>query len=226
MIKIAPSTHPCSNEKKLLEYALLLQKSGADMLHCDVMDGSFVKNVSLSYDKVRELSFGCLLPIDVHLMVEHPIEEINKYLQAKVNYITVHYEAFENESELLTGLNLIKSHEVLAGISIKPKTPVAEILPYLHQVHLVLIMSVEPGYSGQEFIESTLNKVQELTKIREEQGLNFRIQVDGGINHTNIQKVAQSGADIVVVGSAMYNAPNKKVYIDKLKVQAQNNENA
>jgi ribulose-phosphate 3-epimerase len=222
MIKVAPSTHPC-NEKKLLEYALLLQKSGADMLHCDVMDGSFVKNVSLSYEKVRELSFGCLLPIDVHLMVERPIEEINRYLQAKVNYITVHKEAFESKEELVSGLNLIKSHQVLAGLSIKPKTPVSEITPYLDQVHLVLVMSVEPGYSGQEFIESTLAKVEELNKIRQEKGFHFKIQVDGGINHTNIHKVAQAGADIVVVGSAMFNAPNKKVYIDRLKQQAHAN---
>lgn len=216
MIRISPSTNPCP-ENKLLEYALLLQKSGADYLHCDVMDGRFVTNYCLPYEKVYELSFGQLLPIDVHLMVENPNVYVKQFLQVKPNYLTIHYECFSNHEELLNTINFIKSNGILAGISIKPSTEINKILPILQHVNLLMIMSVEPGKSGQQFIESTLEKFKFVNEFRKQNNLNFKLQADGGVNEHNIDKLYNAGVDIAVVGSALYNAPNKQVYIEKLK---------
>ena len=216
MIKIAASTCPCPEDKQL-EYALLLQKSGLDYLHCDVVDGKFASYVRLSVDKVKELSYGCLLLIDVHLMVQNTMEEIKKYLNADVNIITIQYESFNNNEEVFRAIKKIKSENVLAGISIKPETPVEAIYPFLSEVFLIMALSVKPGKSGQEFITSTFDKFKKLNEFRKANKLNFKIQADGGVNTGNIAKLKKLGVDIAVVGSALYNAKNKKEYIQLLK---------
>lgn len=216
MIRIAPSTNP-SPENKLLDYALLLQQSGADILHCDVMDGKFVTTTCLPYEKVYELSFGQLMPLDVHLMVEYPRMAVEQFLNAKVNYLTVHYESFNSDAELLDCLHYIQHNGVLAGLSIKPTTNLQNILPLLKHVNLLMIMSVQPGKSGQTFLPETLEKFETVNKFRKENNLNFKLEADGGVNDTNIQQLHKAGVDIAVVGSYLYNAPNKKVTIDKLK---------
>ena len=216
MIKIAPSTNPC-DETKLLDYALKLQASGADYMHLDVMDGQFVTNKALNLSIAKTLSFGCLLPIDVHLMTVDPIEHIEDYIKIRPNYITTHLESYTSQEEVLKAYNLLKEHGILFGLSIKPTTIVEALVPYLNIVNLVLPMSVEPGKSGQEFMESTLKKYEFLDNYRKEHGLNYKIEADGGVNHTNIAELKQRGVDIAVVGNAMFNSPNKKIYIDKLK---------
>ncbi len=216
MIKIAPSTNP-EKEEDLVKYVKLLENAAADYLHCDVMDGKFVPATCLSSDKLYEVSQNSTIPLDVHLMVENPLQVWKDYYKSKPTILTVHYESMNSKVNLLHLLTQIKSKQILVGLSIKPNTQVSEILEFLPLIDLVLIMSVEPGKSGQKFIDSTLNKIVELKAIITQNNYNIRIEVDGGIDHTNVESVYKAGADIVVMGSAVYKAEDKKVYIKKIK---------
>ncbi len=218
MIKISASTNPC-NEDKLLEYFLQLQNMGIDYVHCDVMDGKFVTNTALPMEKVRELSYGCLLPIDVHLMVKNPVAYLESCFEAKVNYVTVQYEVFISDFDLLMTLNIIKANGLLAGLSIKPSTDINKILPLLKYINLLMIMSVEPGKSGQKFLDETFKKFEIINNYRQKNNLNFKLQADGGVNLDNVEKLKTLGVDIAVVGSALYGNKNRQEFIEKFKGQ-------
>lgn len=216
MIKIAPSTNP-EDEEVLVDYVNLLQNAGADFIHCDVMDGKFVQNRCLSAEKLMEVSQNSSIALDVHLMVANPIQVWESYYKANPTILTVHYESFSNPSNLVYLLNEIRKRKIMVGLSIKPATKIKEIEQYLPLVDLVLIMSVEPGKSGQEFIDESLNKITELKNVITAREYNIKIEVDGGITAKNVQHVYKAGADIVVMGSAVYKAENKSEFISSIK---------
>jgi len=182
-----------------------------------VMDGQFVAGSCLDAELAKQVSFSTLLMLDVHLMVANPMEAIKQYLGVRPNYITVHYESFNNKEDIIKAIELIKQHGVLVGVSINPDTKVEEVLDILPLIDLFLIMSVVPGLSGQSFIEDTYNKFEIANNYRKSYNLNFKLQADGGVNECNIGKLAKLGVDIAVVGSALYKAEDKAEYIKKLK---------
>ncbi|MBQ2864600.1 MAG: ribulose-phosphate 3-epimerase [Clostridia bacterium] len=218
MIKIAPSTNP-EKEENLIEYVKSLEAAGADYLHCDVMDGKFVEATCLSSQKLLEVSQNSSILLDVHLMVANPIQVFENYLKAKPSIVTVHYESFSNAQNLVYMLQEIKKRKIMVGLSIKPQTKIRDIEPYLPLVDLVLIMSVEPGKSGQTFIDNSLNKIAELKNVCEAREYNIKIEVDGGITLNNVKAVADAGANIVVMGSAVYKAENKAEFLQNVRAK-------
>ncbi len=218
MIKIAPSTNP-EKEENLIEYVKSLEAAGADYLHCDVMDGKFVEATCLSSQKLLEVSQNSSILLDVHLMVANPIQVFENYLKAKPSIVTVHYESFSNAQNLVYMLQEIKKRKIMVGLSIKPQTKIRDIEPYLPLVDLVLIMCVEPGKSGQTFIDNSLNKIAELKNVCEAREYNIKIEVDGGITLNNVKAVADAGANIVVMGSAVYKAENKAEFLQNVRAK-------
>ena len=208
-ILVAPSTDPC-DIKDLAIYVKELEKQGADWIHCDIMDGKFVKNRTYDHLVFAFLRKATSLPLDVHLMVENPMDVVDNYVKYGANIITVHYEAFHDIIELINALQEIRRKGVKVGISIKPQTQVEKLSHLINYVDLVLIMSVEPGASGQTFQKESLIKIAYLNKKRAELGLDFLIEVDGGVNTINAPIIAVSGADVLVSGSAIFNSNDRR----------------
>jgi len=175
----------------------------ADLIHCDIMDGKFVPNITYGPKIVSTVRNITKLPLDVHLMIDQPQNFINDFAKAGANFITVHQEGVYHLDRLL---NSIKELNIKAGIAINPATPVESILPVLHLADMILVMSVNPGFGGQIFIEYTLEKIMKLDKIRSTDNYNYKIEVDGGINNQNIQEIAKNGANMFIVGSAIFNS--------------------
>jgi len=180
-----------------------IEEGGADFIHVDVMDGHFVPNISFGAAVMKSLNGKTGLPYDVHLMIENPDQYIGEFVTEQTAYITVHQEACVH---LHRTVQNIKSKGVKAGVSINPATPVSTLECILEDVDMVLIMSVNPGFGGQKFIHNTLNKVRELAEIRRERGLDFAIEIDGGITLANAKEVMDAGVDIAVAGSAVFGA--------------------
>jgi ribulose-phosphate 3-epimerase len=163
-IYVSPSTDPisskCKNfEEKIIAYAKELLNSGADFLHCDIMDGEFVKNTTYDYEIVEKINRNCLIPLDVHLMVTSPASQIDYYVKAGANFITIHYESFDNDDELISALKVIRQNKLLAGLSFKPKTSVEKIEKILSYCDIVMVMGVNPGMSGKKFIIDSFEKI-------------------------------------------------------------------
>ncbi len=198
---------------KLGEETLLITEAGADFLHVDVMDGHFVPNISFGAGVMKSLNSLETAPYDVHLMIEDPDLYIEDFLTEKTEFIVVHQEACRH---LHRTISHIKSLGVKAGVSLNPATPVellTEILPFLD---LVLVMSVNPGFGGQKFIPETLNKVRKLKDLRNSMGLDFLIEMDGGITEFNLEEVLEAGVDMVVAGSAIFKG-NRKATENQVK---------
>lgn len=210
MVKIAPSIL-AANFDRLEEEIINVVELGADYIHVDVMDGEFVDNKTPGFEMYNRAINSTDKIIDTHLMVEDPENWIEDY--SKSDIITFHIEAVDDE----TANRIIeKLHElgIKAGITLKPNTPIQEILPYLEKVDIVLIMTVEPGWGGQKLIEECLEKIKFVRKLNPD----IDIEVDGGINLENVQKVKEAGANIIVAGTAIFKAPNRKQVIEQMKI--------
>ncbi len=214
-ILIAPSTDPCA-VKDLTKYVKELEEAGADLIHCDIMDGKFVPRRTYDYMILAFIKKSTKLKLDVHLMVQNPVNVAKDYVRYGADRIIIHYEAFPDKIQLVGAIQAIKKLGVEVGVAINPKTPVKVLDSILKYVDLVLVMSVEPGQSGQKFIKDSLIKIAYLNKKRVEEGLDFLIEVDGGINSINAPIIAVSGADILVSGSAIYNAEDRAAIIKEI----------
>ena len=190
-----------------------IQNAGADWVHVDVMDGHFVPNITIGAPVVKAIKPVSNIPLDVHLMIEHPQNYIDDFVHAGADIITVHYEATVDMTEDV--ISHIKSHNVLAGLSIKPETPVQEILKYLLMVDMVLIMTVEPGFGGQAFM---LDCAEKIPVIRQNAPENLIIQVDGGINQETGKICKNLGANSLVAGSYIYKSEDIKEAIESLRL--------
>ena len=164
MTRVMPSTNP-PKEEDLLSYVKELQEIGVDFLHCDVMDGKFVEAKCLPIELINEIKNNSMLNLDVHLMIENPLKTLKKYCEMLPCYITLHYESFDKAVDLIKAIEIIKSYNIRVGISLKPNTEISNIACYLPLIDMVLIMSVEPGKSGQKFVPMALKKIKELKRL-------------------------------------------------------------
>ena len=197
---LAPSI--LSADFKILgEQLKLTEEAGAEYIHFDVMDGMFVPSISFGMPVLASIKGATTQTLDVHLMVTEPIRYVEEFVKAGADIVTVHYEACE---DLQATIDKIHAAGAKVGISIKPKTPVDVLLPYLDQAEMFLIMSVEPGFGGQKFIPYTLEKIKKLRTMLNEAGLTTDIEVDGGVNAANVRDVLDAGANVIVAGSAVF----------------------
>ena len=192
-------------------------QAGIEWIHCDIMDGHFVPNISYGPDVVEAAGRAGDHFLDVHLMIENPDQYVKAFARAGADQITVHQEACPH---LHRTIQNIRSQDVMAGVAVNPATSLHAIEPILEYVDLVLVMSVNPGFGGQKFISSTYQRLQSLVAMREQQGLGFLIEVDGGVGLENIEKVAGAGADVLVAGSSVFKAKDIPGRIKELQKRA------
>lgn len=213
MIKISPSVLS-ANLADLANECASIERDGADLIHLDVMDGSFVPNITFGAPVIKWARPAAKIPFDVHLMIDEPIRYIEDFAKAGADIITVHIEAC---SDVNATVDKIHSFGVQAGVVVKPNTPVDVVYPLLDKLEMVLIMTVEPGFGGQGLIEETLPKITALKEEIARRGLNVPIEVDGGIKADNIARVASYGADIFVAGSSVFGKEDRAAAIAELK---------
>lgn len=195
----------------------LCTETGIRWIHCDIMDGHFVPNISYGPDIVEAAGRAGDVFLDVHLMIEDPDFYIEPLMDAGADQVTVHQEACPH---LHRSIQNIKQHGLHAGVALNPATPLSAVEPILEEVDLVLVMSVNPGFGGQNFIESTYRRLSELRRIRQENNYGFLIEVDGGVNLENIEKAVRSGAEVLVAGSSVFGAENIPARIEELVKRA------
>ncbi len=215
-IYIAPSLLACQKGHEE-EQLTLLEKCGADFLHFDVMDGKFVSNISFNEDDFIFVRNMTDMIKDVHIMVEDVFYYIEQYASLGADIITFHYEALRNDEQRLKALYTIRSHNIKAGISIKPNTSPEVLLPLLEFVDLILVMSVEPGAGGQKFIPESVQKLNYLRNIIDDSGYDILLEVDGGINEETGHIALNAGANVLVAGSYLLHQSDTKERIANLK---------
>ena len=216
MIKISPSILS-SDYGNLSSELKRMEACGADMLHIDVMDGHFVPNITLGAPIVKCIRKSSTLPFDVHLMISDPYKYIPDFVNAGSDIITFHAEA---DSDIEKTIDLILASGKKAGLSVKPKTPVEAVYPYLDKLSMVLVMTVEPGFGGQSFMEDMMPKVSAVRSEIDRRGLDIDIQVDGGINKDTISIAAKAGANVFVSGNAIFSSDDAKKTIADFKARA------
>ena len=202
MIKLAPSILS-ADFARLGEQIDEVARAGADYIHVDVMDGHFVPNITIGAPVVAAIRPVTSLPLDVHLMIEHPERYISEFVHAGADIITVHVEACPH---LHSTIRLIKELGARAGVSLNPPTPLSAVEEFLPHVDLVLIMSVNPGFGGQSFIPETLPRIANMRKILDDRGLSAELEVDGGINADNAPDIVKAGANVLVAGNSVFRA--------------------
>ncbi len=216
MIKISPSILS-SDYGNLSSELKRMEACGADMLHIDVMDGHFVPNITLGAPIVKCIRKSSTLPFDVHLMISDPYKYIPDFVNAGSDIITFHAEA---DSDIEKTIDLILASGKKAGLSVKPKTPVEAVYPYLDKLSMVLVMTVEPGFGGQSFMEDMMPKVSAVRSEIDRRGLDVDIQVDGGINKDTISIAAKAGANVFVSGNAIFSSDDAEKTIADFKTRA------
>jgi len=192
----------------------MLNASEADYIHVDIMDGVFVPNISFGFPVAQAIKRYSTKPLDFHLMIEKPERYLENFRDAGADILTVHYEACPH---LHRTIQLIKELGMQAGVALNPHTPVELLSEILPDLSLVLIMSVNPGFGGQKFIENSYRKIYKLNYMREELGADFKIEVDGGVNNTNARSLVENGADILVAGSFVFNSSDPHATIAALR---------
>jgi len=215
--KIAPSILS-ADFLRLGEEISAAETAGADLLHIDIMDGSFVPNITIGPSIVKAIRAITSLPLDVHLMIEEPDRYLKDFINAGADYLTVHYEA---SVHLHRTIQSIKESGKKAGVSLNPATPVSLLEDIAPDADLILLMSVNPGFGGQAFIPQTLDKIRALKNRLTEKGLSPLIEVDGGVKINNARDVISAGADILVMGSAFFNADNYETVIRQFREVAE-----
>ncbi|SET84213.1 ribulose-phosphate 3-epimerase [Salinibacillus kushneri] len=214
MTKLSPSILS-ADFAKLGEEVKEVEQAGADYVHVDIMDGHFVPNITIGPLIVEAIRPSTKLPLDVHLMIEKPENYVSAFAQAGADIITVHQEACVH---LHRTIEMIKQEGVKAGVVINPATPAEAIKPILPDVDLVLLMTVNPGFGGQAFIHSVIPKIAQIAAWKREENLTFEIEVDGGVNKDTAALCVEAGANVLVAGSAIFKAKNRKKAMEEIRV--------
>ena len=202
MVEIAPSILS-ADFTRLGEEIAAAERGGAAVVHCDVMDGHFVPNLTIGLPVIKSLKRATRLPLDAHLMISEPGRYAEQFVEAGASMVSVHVEADAHLNRTLVG---IRNKGALAGVVINPATPLSSLEEALPFADYVLVMSVNPGFGGQKFVPGTLDKVRRLKRMIDERGLKTRIEIDGGIDRTNVAEVVAAGAEIIVAGTAVFGA--------------------
>lgn len=215
MIKVSPSI--LSADFVNLERDIrALAPAGADYVHVDVMDGIFVPNITIGIPVVAAIRKITDLPLDVHLMIDRPIRYVDDFCKAGSDILTVHVEA-DTEENTLAALRRIRENGVKAAISVKPKTPAEAVLPYLPYCDLILVMTVEPGFGGQSFMDDMMPKLQKIRAYIDAQNPDCELEVDGGVNEKTAMICRANGANVLVAGSAYFKAPDPAKFVEAVK---------
>ena len=217
MFIVSPSVL-AANFAKLGDEIKKTEKAGAAYSHLDVMDGIFVPNISFGAPMISSIRKASNLIFDVHLMITEPQRYIDDFLKAGADIITIHYESCEKPWAVI---KYIKSKECRAAISLKPATPAEVVLPMLKELDMVLIMTVEPGFGGQKMMPDMLEKVRTIRQYAIDHNIDIDIEVDGGLTPDNVHMATEAGANVIVAGSAVFNAPSAKEVINKMKQTAE-----
>lgn len=203
----------CANQLQLKEELQHLEKAGIELLHCDVMDGVFVNNLAMGPYVLEEIKQATSIPLDIHLATENPTHYIKMFASLKPEYISFH---IESSNDVLKDIELLRSENIKPALAISPETPIAEIVPYLGEIDMILLMTVNPGFSGQQFNYKVLEKLDELTELIKKLPNQPLIEVDGNINEQTIPVLAEKGANIFVLGTSQLFNTKPGTYTEKV----------